>query len=441
MDNSGAVNAIRKEAQKLYRDYIKNVAEEMLGLFPAAEYVSYFPLLLRISLFTQSDRIEFTDGLKFHDDVYSGSKNITGHGYTVDADVINSRSSGKRTLVKKIYFASENDYLEFIGKKSEGEILRKIIEIFAGEFKNQSEKKVFLKWLLKNISLIEKTSTTTPAFSDEKFWKRICRCAKWFRENPESNLYLRELPEEFDSNFILENKNIIHSLLSDEPIRISFETDHGLRSRPSFIRFRRPYRNSKINLNGLSVTEVSLTTEDFCALGNGSFSSEIMNVVVVKNENVYLTLDFSGTRENVLCILGNDYTLNLLKLCDWLKNVNMFYLGDMDEYSLSLLSNLRNTFPRMRSLCMNTKAFADNFIFAETVSAKKTFSTSTYMNLQEEENLLLSKLIGGYRIDSEKIKNSYMKNEFIKLTGQDRNYHVETKAVRTSSAASVVVLS
>lgn len=441
MNNSDALNVIRKESQRLYRDYIKNVAEEMLGLYPVAEYVSYFPLLLRVSLFTQSDCIGYADGVKFHDEIYSGSKNITGHGYTVDVDVINSRSSGKRNLVKKIYFASENDYLEFVGKKSECEILKKIIKIFAGEFKNQNEKKLFLEWLLKNIYLIEKTSATSSAFGDEKFWKRICLCAKWFRENPKSNLYLRELPEEFDSNFILENKNIIHSLLSEEPIRISFESDHGLRSRPSFIRFRKPYRNSKIILNGLCVSEVSLTTEDFCALGRGSFSSEIRNVVVVKNENVYLTLDFSGARENVLCILGNDYILNLLKLCDWLKNVNIFYLGDMDEYSLSLLSNMRNTFPKMQSLCMNTKSFEDHFMFAENVGTKKTFSPSTYMNLMEEENLLLSKLVCGYKIDSEKIKNSYIKNEFMKLTGQDRNYYVETKSVRTSPPPSVVVLS
>ena len=83
-----------------------------------------------------------------------------------------------------------------------------------------------LTWAKSHLADLLKTT------SNLSFWEAVCRIAKWIVENPNSNVYLREIPVDVSQEFIEDNKALIHSLTSGKPIRISFESDHRFSSLP-----------------------------------------------------------------------------------------------------------------------------------------------------------------------------------------------------------------
>ncbi|MBQ1593033.1 MAG: hypothetical protein II077_13445, partial [Treponema sp.] len=187
---------------------------------------------------------------------------------------------------------------------------------------------------------------------DEHFWQNICKVARWLKSNKNCNLYIRELPfiNSIPPKFIEDNKNLIHSLVTQKAIKISFEADHGLLGKQTTVRFRSLCKEVPLMLGQMELKELTVPIEDFCMLPKSGILQGIENVFIVETEMVYLT--FPECPKS-LCILAQGYNANVLKLCDWLKEFPLYYFGNCSENSFSMLSSLRGYFENLKSFCMD----------------------------------------------------------------------------------------
>ena len=104
-------------------------------------------------------------------------------------------------------------------------------------------------------------------------WPKILSILRWFRDNPNSNLYLRQLDiPDIDTKFIETRKPLLNELLealldnnggglAAQGIR-TFEQRYGLRGKPSTIQFR--ILDRRLSIGGLS--DIAVPDADFASL-------------------------------------------------------------------------------------------------------------------------------------------------------------------------------
>ena len=378
---------IKRSAHLVFNDYLRYTIEHLTGQGTDAQKegsaLPYFPLTLQFASNTFSDSIK--EKVSVISEIYENSKNESGAGYSLDIETISTRSNGRKGVIKRIYFASEEDYLSFVQKENEVSNLKDSL--------NSLIKEDALKLDLLNEWAKEHTAFLMEEHRDKEFWHNICIAATWLLQNPESNLYLKEIPIDVPASFLEEHKNLIHSFISSDPIKISFEVDHGLKKKPFSIRFRSLSKQNPIMLGSLKPEEIALSLGDFAKLEKTGFLENIEIVLIVENEMPYLTFP---NAESTLAILGQPHTLNALKLCKWLKNYKIIYFGSLKEHSFDNLSAFRSNFPNTYSMCMDTKTLEHYSFLLERGSMLK--NKSIPKRLTEDENVVFLTL----RLDSEK---------------------------------------
>lgn len=397
------VDEIFEKAVNLFDDYIHFLLESTYT--SGQEQAPYFPLII------SSNFSRFVNGSKLDSDsvnqVYQNSKNVTGAGYSLEIENINTRSSGRRSIIKGVFFDSEEDYLCFIGKQQNVNHLRDILNLI--EDNGLLDQKKILAWAQAHLPQLLQTD------SPLSFWENITRIAKWIVDNPNSNIYLREIPVDIPDNFIEENKALIHSLTSGKPIRISFESDHGLKTKPVSIRFRLLSQNYPLALGNLHPQELGLPLDDFTNLHLSPFLAHIHNVLIIENEMVYLTFPHV---EGTLCILGSPYTMNLLKLCEWIGHFNIIYFGSIDEHSYDTLSRFRSFYHKTKSLCMDIHTLVTFKKRCVKTNGLKNWEVP--QNLNGEEMAVFKKLRVNsetvFKLPQESISLDYMQQAFLNLT-------------------------
>ncbi len=343
---------IENNAKLIFNDYIKYTIAQIINSNTIAKAdetaeVSYFPLILHLN------SNMFTDSIKekaaIISEIYENSKNETGTGYTLDIETIRTRSSGRKRVIKRIYFLTEEDYLDFIDKNEQVEALKQGLQVIIEE--NILKREDLESWSIAHTDVLM-TVTSDNFEYNSKFWHNICKCAKWLKENPDSNLYIKEIPIDVPSKFLEENKSIIHSLVSSSPIHISFEADHGLKNKPLLIRFRSLSIVNPITLGKATPEEIGLPIQDFAHLTQTPFLKGINTILFIENEMPYLTFP---KVEGALAIYANSSVLNALKVCEWLKQFKLVYFGNLEEHSYNNLSSFRSYFPNVFSLCMDSQ--------------------------------------------------------------------------------------
>lgn len=337
------VQEIKDKAVRQFKEILKTLVIQN-------SVESLFPLAVRGCTLNPSKELR-ADTAKI-DSVIKNSRNKTGKGYLLVLETVNTRTNGLQTVIKQVQFENLKDYLEFTGLKKQFDYFEQSVWILRKRIRDSDVD--IEDWCLKHISELcnlenEKTDTD--------YWNKICECVNYLRRNTGSNLYLRQLPLSVHTKFIEENKAVIHSLITEEKITVSFEEAHGLRQKPNLIRFRSLCGKICVNLgiNSISNTkaeleELSLTAADFYNLKEAFTSSNVKTIFVVENEIVYLAFP---SVQNALCIWGHGYTSSVLQRITWLKDFNLIYFGDLDEHGFDILSKFRTFFPAAKSLCMN----------------------------------------------------------------------------------------
>lgn len=364
-----ALDEIKRLAQKEFPLFIKYICDGLTGAL--VQNTHFFPMPVRVNFAKEAENPE--EKAQILSELYENSKNVCGTGYTLEIELVSTRSKGNRKVLKRICFLTEDDYLAFLIKSNAGENAASTGESSAGaganagagatdasEYETEGFNEAIFAIIESGLLLAEELPTW--AFKhlaelgryheDEHFWQNICKVARWLKSNKNCNLYIRELPfiNSIPPKFIEDNKNLIHSLVTQKAIKISFEADHGLLGKQTTVRFRSLCKEVPLMLGQMKLKELTVPIEDFCMLPKSGILQGIENVFIVETEMVYLT--FPECPKS-LCILAQGYNANVLKLCDWLKEFPLYYFGNCSENSFGMLSSLRGYFENLKSFCMD----------------------------------------------------------------------------------------
>jgi hypothetical protein len=266
------------------------------------------------------------------DEVRQWIRELEGeHGYEIHWAEINHRQLGRNRVPARMLVATERAGLELIGKVPEAAQFRALAERTLASFPELTE------WLARRpLRVLENAAD----------WDGLLAVLRWFRANPRSGRYLRQLDiAGVDTKFIEARKPLLAELLGivwpeSAEVRV-FEQRFGLASKSPQIRFR--ILDPRLAIAGL--TDLAVIPREFAQL-------EIPAARVFLTENEINGLAFPAVAGSMV-IFGLGYGLERLAEARWLAGRALHYWGDIDTYGFHILDRLRAIFPDTRSLLMD----------------------------------------------------------------------------------------
>jgi hypothetical protein len=229
-------------------------------------------------------------------------------------------------------------------------------------------------------------------------WSGLLGVCAYFANHRRPCCYPRQIPVAAGTKFIEERSGILREMLDvvvGDDVNVSaatFAARFHLRLEPPPVRFR--FLDSDLQArNGWPVADCSITLPDFTNL-----PWNVPRVLVVENRDVFLCLpEIPAT----LAVFGSGKASSLLHDCRWLETSEMVYWGDCDEAGYGILSNLRSSFPRLRSVLMDEYAWVTWKHLA--VRGKRDFSVKHIGLTASERAALNGVLAGPWMLEQERI--------------------------------------
>ena len=384
---------LRAKAERKYNDFLKSKITGSL----------FFSLEIRADKGSVRDNIQKREAdLK---ELIQNSKDLAGRGYKLFFEAVKTRANGNQSALSKILFESEEDFLFFIKKEKETRLLEKALKTIASYEPKIASVDFLNDWALHNIPSLTKDYT-----EENDFWENICLCVNWLNTNPNSGLYIREIPLSVHTKFIEQNSPIIKSLSQKAGEQSDFITTFGLKGKNDFVRFKSLSKNIHLELSTSYLSECYIPLQDFCQLDE-SFLEKIKNVIIIENEMVYLTMpEFPDS----ICVWGQGYKVNILSQVEWFKSKSLFYFGDLDEHGFDILSTYRSHFPDVKSFCMSEKVLQDYSHFRVEVKTRMEGHLAGLRvpeNLTEDEKVVFMALRKSKknRLEQERISVEYIR--------------------------------
>lgn len=372
------VAELKKKSQSLYRDYLRALVTG----------VPFFPRKIRSDKKVSEDFVVMQSELA---QIISASAEVTGYGYTIQYEKINTRKHGIQNLPMEISFETEQDYLRFIGKQRESEAFKSNLEYILRTLP------VLKDWCGKNVlKIIE--------YAGE--WEDVLKVCRYFLHYPLPGLYIRELPIEVHTKFIETHKALLYDLLnallpshaiSEDYSGIKhFEERFGLKSSPALVRFRiLDVELARSCFSGL--TDLSVPEEEFRQL-----YIPCNRIFILENKMNFLTLP---QLKGAIGIWGCGFGVSILQECPWLTDKEIYYWGDLDVHGFQILSQCRSYYSQVKSVMMDRQTYQR---FQEFSVGNPVPHSPGLENLTEEERetyLLLR--CQQRRLEQEKISHAY----------------------------------
>ena len=364
---------IKKKAHALYRKLV--IAE--------IDDQELFPLRVPANRNTPADHAAARTAI---DLLRSRSKESTGTGYSVEWQEKNSAKHGRNAFPKSIYFESQQDYLNFIGKASEFKELSLAIHLL------KQGLPALNGWMRSNVAALTESSPIVDG---------LVEVVHYFTNHPRPNLYARQLPLSLDTKFIEQNSKILsqwldlvlppESIKADEKV---FARRYGLKAVEPHILIRLLDDSLQTEL-GVPWTEFSLPPSKLSKLPVTD-----CHIFIVENKLNVFTLEQSP-RSIVLGGLGMG--VSLLREIAWLQCNPVTYWGDLDVEGFEILSQLRAFCPKTKSFLMDDSA-VEKYRHLSVEKKRR--------NVREPNNLNPEELAGfqicqtdNLRIEQERIPN------------------------------------
>lgn len=297
-----------------------------------------FPLRLRLTKPDARAVTErFDDVRRWIQSLVDESRERRGYGYALEWREVRHRVHGHNSVPEAVIVPSEADALRLIGKMREGDRFDELSRLTVSRFP------VLREWLARRPFL---------ALQHAADWPRVLSVLEYFIERPRPGLYLRQLEiPDVDTKFIETRKalftELLDRLLPEDAIDAqaagvrNFEWRYGLRTEAPLVRFR--LLHPSLYIQGLS--DLSVPPEQFANL-----RLPVRLAVITENKiNGLAFPDVSGA----LVVFGLGYGLERLAQIDWLRDVAVWYWGDIDTHGFRILDQLRARLPHVRSFLMD----------------------------------------------------------------------------------------
>lgn len=325
----------------------------------------------------------------------SQSKAVTGSGYQLDYKVINHRQLGEQRLPAQIVFQCREDLLRFIHK------LRDFEQLYASAVASIDCHPPLHEWI---------SSKPRQFIKHHISWQQLVAVCDYFMQHPRPDLYLRELDiRGVDSKFIEQHKSILTELLDwllpetainrmeSGSRQYGFERRYGLRYPQPLLRLR------LLDRALYPLPEISDLSLPLSQLAQWPIPCE--RVFITENKTNGLSFpDLPGS----MVIFGLGYGVETLAELDWLRGKTLIYWGDIDTHGLSILSRLRQSFPKVQAVMMDQATLAQ---FADlcVVEPEASRCTHALTGLSATEQVLYQCLQQSHqRLEQERLPMGYV---------------------------------
>ena len=381
---------IKDQCLKSWKDILIHILESK----------EYFPKeISRIGKVAPKDILsklnEYKASIKLLND---NSKDVKKKGYNLIIKEQQFDKIGAQPVPEKIVIEDLEDYLYLTNKEKEFKRFLKNHKLISFEIP------ALFEWVKLNpLKLIEHDS-----------WEDTLKVCHYFLNNPRPDLYLRELPIEIHTKYIIENAAIISSLLE------FLISDHVNQDERKFEkRFSLKYSEPLIRIRFLdktlspieTATDISITLSEFC-----NFKSDCTAIFVTENIMNFLSLPHL---ENTIALWsGGGFSVSYLKHIDWIKSKQFYYWGDIDAHGFQILSQFRGYFPNTVSVMMD-KDTLSNFKPSNGIPATKQI-LANLSNLENQVYQIITER--KLRLEQEKITQDFaikkMKDAFTIVKNQ-----------------------
>ncbi len=324
-------------------------------------------------------------------ELMDASKTKKGFGFEVELREVNTRRAGRRSMPQRIYFPTQEDYLAFLGKNTEfARFIRQVA--YTG----------------RSVPLLLPFVERQPLklIAHLAIWPDLLKVVDFFLHHPFPDQYPRELPIEVHTKFVEQHKGILNDLLlavlppnALSPQEKNFEKRFGLRYDEPVVRIRTLDQNAIDDIPAF-MTDLSLPVSQLQQL-------QVRSNVVFVVENKLTFLSFPSHTKG-LVIWGKGFAVELLKNVQWLKQVPIFFWGDLDAQGFQMLHQLRGYFPQTRSLLMDLDVYHAFAPFA--VNNKSAPTAMDLSRLTDAERACYAFLCqtDKNRLEQEHISQSYL---------------------------------
>lgn len=239
-------------------------------------------------------------------------------------------------------------------------------------------------------------------------WNKLLRVLQWFVQHPAPNYYLREIAlPEVDSKFIESYKTLLNEwlLVLQSPVcdhAKSFEVRWGFKSKPDRLRFRFLGSESVAGLQDLEVPLAEVAGMDWQAL-------DIEKVFITENEINFLS--FPKVEKSVI-LFGKGYGFEHWRDQTWLKNLPIFYWGDIDTHGFAILNQLRQVLPQVCSLLMDESTILAHRSFwgrEPNPSKAENLDCLTHEEIRIYQGLMEHRWQENFRLEQERIALPFLK--------------------------------
>ncbi|MCL2478327.1 MAG: DUF2220 family protein [Treponema sp.] len=183
---------------------------------------------------------------------------------------------------------------------------------------------------------------------DDSDFHRLVEVLSWICTNPNSNLYIRQLPVTgIDTKWLESRKGLVSELVAaiqgDPSGDLDFFRRCGIRPQPQLIRMRILDPVLKARFGGLG--DITTPWEEAADLG-------ISPAFVFIVENLQTGLAFGELTSSVV-IMGLGYGVDVLGKIPWLRHARCIYWGDIDTHGFAILNRARTYLPNLKAVLMD----------------------------------------------------------------------------------------
>ncbi len=191
---------------------------------------------------------------------------------------------------------------------------------------------------------------------EEDDFNRLVAMLMWLEANPNSGLYIRQLPViGVDTKWIESRESVVFSLLQAITAADGKKDLYdlaGLRKEPTLLRFRLLDAELRRVFGGTG--DISAPVEDVARL-------QLPARHVFFAENLQTGLAFSDLPGSIVFMRAG-YAVDLFGRLRWLQRLPCYYWGDIDTHGFAILNRMRNYFPHVKSVLMDKETFLDHRI-------------------------------------------------------------------------------
>lgn len=222
---------------------------------------------------------------------------------------------------------------------------------------------------------------------DEADFERLLGVLAWLVGNPNSGLYIRQLPiRGVDTKWVERHRILVERLHSAATGRRGL----GLASKPDLLRLR--FLDPSLAPGGL--IDVSAPVREIAAMG-------IQPATVFVFENLESLFAMPPWSEAVV-VHGAGYAVDRLGQLPWVRHADVVYWGDLDSHGFAILNRLRGQSLRARTVLMDVATLE---AFIDLAVPEPRPATGELQHLTSDEHAVVTALAerGNARLEQERI--------------------------------------